>query len=286
MNASRQRDAEMGGPLSYLAAYPPWTPHEELAKGAQLVRARKVGRAKLVARLEAEFVRANLRLVVSMARGYLRRGIELPDLIQEGNLGLMRAAQLFRPELGYRFSTYSSNWIRQAMSRAIQNGGVVRTPVHILDADRQLRRVEERHLSLTGSLPSDHELARMTGKKDRAVRRARATRALAWPIALDAPLEVSADGAPVTRLEMLASETPSPEAVALQTERERAAWRMLGSLSERERRVLLARANGKTLEEAAAPFGFTRERARQIECKALDKIRRGERRRQAREWRA
>jgi RNA polymerase primary sigma factor len=279
MNATTQTDL---GPLAdAMQRHPVWTEAEEQEAGKALTKARRRRDVKAVQRIEAEFVSRNLRYAVSIAKRYCGRGLDLCDLVQEATCGLYRGVQKFDPSRGFRVSTYVGWWCRQACQRAIANdASTIRTPVHVLETSRALRKLEDRYQTVTGEIPSDVELARATKRKAAVVQKARAARAVAYTLSLDAPVNMGDDGQSIARLDMIASESLTPEAIAIQTERDRSVWRMLGNLSERERRVLLARAHGKTLEEASAPFGFTRERARQIESKALEKIRKGERRRE------
>jgi RNA polymerase primary sigma factor len=237
--------------------------------------ARVADRLAEVRRLKQQLMEANLRLVVSIAKRYRHSSLSFLDLAQEGNLGLLRAIDKFQYRRGFKFSTYATFWIRQAITRAIADTGrTVRLPAHVVEV---LNRVATARRVLVAALGRDPTLAELAVRtrlpEDRI---AHALRAETTLMSLDAG--IAEDGGTFT--EFLAdAKTASPEQDLLRSDADRWLRLSLSSLSEREREVLelrfgLRNASGQTLQEIADRLGITRERVRQIEQRALLRLRR------------
>ncbi len=297
-------DDSVGLYLKEMARVPLLTLDEEVELAKSLCRGREAKRklrnpdlsADEKERLEADIeearqsrehlIKANTRLVVSIAKKYMGRGVPFLDLIQEGNLGLMKAVEKFDHTRGYRFSTYATWWIRQTITRAIADQGrTIRVPVHMSDRIRRLyktaRQLEQEH----GRKPTPEEIAE---EMDLEPRKVQWMLKVSWrPLSLERPVGEEEDSELGSFIED--ESTPTPTQSAYQNLLRDKVEEVLNTLTPREARILRLRfglQNGRsyTLEEVGQKFGLTRERIRQIEGKALRRLRHPRRSRQLRDY--
>jgi RNA polymerase primary sigma factor len=249
-----------------MASQPPRTLGERIALEREVARGDEA---------RHRLIQANLRLVVSIAKKYIGSPLSFMDLVQEGNIGLMRAVEKFDYSRGHRFSTYATWWIRQAITRAIaEQSRIIRLPVHLSESIGQLRRVTRQLEQALEREPTPDEVAKALGVSVRKVRRL--LQAAAQPISLEQPLGSDGEGQVG---ELLADEdSDEPVEIAAQRMLQEELTGALMALPERERKILQLRyglEDGRrhTLEEVGVAFGITRERTRQIEAEALRHLR-------------
>jgi RNA polymerase primary sigma factor len=228
---------------------------------------------RVVRQAKRELMEANLRLVISVAKRYLRSGMSLLDLVQEGNLGLMKAVDRFQYRRGFKFSTYATWWIRQAITRSIANDSrTIRMPVHMVETLYRVSRASRKLADQIGREPTPEELGQHTGVAAAKLRLI--FEASRQPLSLKAPVGEDSELGEFLEDKLMESPTDSVTTQDLSTQVERA----LGTLSAKEAQILrlrfgLGESGEHTLEEVGKRFAVTRERIRQIEVKALRKLR-------------
>ena len=264
--------------LKEIGKIPLLKPHEEIEYAKRMLEGDEIAKQRLV--------EANLRLVVSIAKRYVGRGMLFLDLIQEGNLGLIKAVEKFDYERGFKFSTYATWWIRQAITRAIADQArTIRIPVHMVETINKLIRVSRQLLQELGRDPKPEEIAKEMDMSEEKVREI--MKIAQDPVSLETPIGEEEDS-------HLGDFIPDEDALA---PAEAAAYSLLkdqieevlGSLNEREQKVLKLRfgledGRARTLEEVGKEFDVTTERIRQIEAKALRKLRHPSRSKKLRDY--
>jgi len=254
--------------LRQIATYPLLTPAEEIVLAAKIKEGDQSAKA--------EMIRANLRLVVKIARDYSSFGLPLLDLISEGNIGLMKAVERFDPTKGGKLSTYGSWWIKQSIKRALANQGkTIRLPVHLVDKIAKIRRVGAGLSDELGREASDEEIAEEVGMN--AAKVTQLKQASIRPTSLDAPIGEDE----TTELGDLVGDemATDPYEQLRDKDMQEEVGDLLAHLDERERRIINSRfgldgSDPITLEEVGVKFGVTRERIRQLQNIALSKMRR------------
>ncbi len=256
--------------LQQIEKIPLLTPEEEIDL------ARKISLAgRDAAEARAKMIRSNLRLVISIAKRYANMGLPFSDLVEEGNIGLMRAVDKFNYKRGYRFSTYASWWIKQGVMRALSNQGkTIRVPVYMFDTISKWRKMREALIQKLSRIPSRKELSEAMGLPADKIKEIE--RIATQPSSLNAPVSLDSSS---EMMDLIQDEAASPPSTNIEELFEGVRIdQILGYVDERERQVLILRFGLKggeqhTLEETAKHFGVTRERIRQIEVAAITKIR-------------
>ena len=254
--------------LKQIGQYDLLTPEEEIKLAKEAQEGDIESRTKLVS--------SNLRLVVSIAKKYHKNvGMSFLDIIQEGNIGLMKSVDKYDPASGYRFSTYATWWIRQTISRAITNqANTIRVPAHMFDIQSKVSKVSQKLHNELGREATIEEIANELNVSIEKVEEV--YHLIHTPMSLDYTVGEDDD---TSVGDLIAdTETISPEEMAIQQERREAILKVLNTLSEKEKEVIMWRfgltdGEAKTLEEVGAMYGVTKERIRQIEIKALRKLR-------------
>ena len=253
--------------LKDIRPIPLLTPEEEIDLARKIRKGDKAAREKMI--------RANLRLVISIAKRYVNLGVPLSDLIEEGNIGLMKSVEKFDPDKGFRFSTYAAWWIKQGVSRAIiDQGKMIRVPVYMNEEILKYKKILEQLTHKLNRRPRYSEIAKRMKVSVERVREFE--KSIAKMSSLDAPLGESGEGQIKDIIEDQNVASPDAQIESL-FDKERAT-EFLNMLSERERKIIELRygihdGNGRTLAEIAKSLGVSRERVRQIEAATIKKIR-------------
>ncbi len=252
--------------LKEIGKIPLLTPEEEIELARRVEQGDEEAKKKLI--------EANLRLVVSVAKRYIGRGLSFLDLIQEGNLGLIKAVEKFDWRKGYKFSTYATWWIRQAITRAIADQArTIRIPVHMVETMNKIHKVTRQLTQELGRKPTEEEIAEKVGLPVEKIREI--SMIGQEPLSLEMPVGEDEDN----RLaDFVENKGMSPADIAIQKSLKKDIEELLNELSEREREILKLRFGlednqPRTLEEVGKLFNVTRERIRQIEAKALRRLR-------------
>lgn len=268
--------------LKEIGKYPLLTTEEEIALAKQIAE----GTPEEQAAAKKKLSEANLRLVVSIAKRYVGRGMQFLDLIQEGNLGLIKAAEKFDYTKGYKFSTYATWWVRQAITRAIADQArTIRIPVHMVETINKLIRVNRQLAQELGRDPTPTEIAKEMGISESKVREI--IKIAQEPVSLETPIGEEEDSHLGDFIED--ENAPAPAEVASNAMMREQLQEVLHTLTPREEKVIRLRfgledGQAHTLEEVGKEFNVTRERIRQIEAKALRKIRHPNRSKKLRDY--
>lgn len=269
-----ENDSSLKLYLREISRTPLLTPAEEVELAAKIKAGDKEARTQMIS--------ANLRLVVKIAQDYSGYGLPLPDLISEGNMGLMKAVERFDPEKGGKLSTYAAWWIKQSIKRALANQSkTIRLPVHMVDKIAKMRRISSMLAEALGREPTDEELSEEIGVPRRKL--AMLKQASQRPTSLDAPIN---DGEATQYSEIIGDEQAEDPLMALSDKNLHGELDdLLAVLDKRERQIIderfgLSGRKPLTLEEVGREFGVTRERIRQLQNVALTKMRKALRRRE------